>query len=309
MKIGVVGMGAVGGYYGGLLARAGFEVHFLVRSDYDYIKKNGLIVESKDGDFSLEAVNAYCCAEKMPACDVVIVALKTTQNHLLPEILPKVARESGSVILLQNGLGAEKEVSGILPGATIIGGLCFLCSTKVGPGRIRHLDYGSIKIGQYTPGGGAAGITPRLKNIAELFARASVSVDAVEDLGKARWEKLVWNMGFNGLSVVLKATIGRIMKNSASRLLVQEIMTEVISGARACGYTLKKNFAELMMAATDRMIDYSPSMKLDFEAGRALEIEDIYWRPIRAAEAEGFKMNRCRILAYQLEFLSGSRQG
>ncbi len=306
MKVGIIGAGAVGGYYGALLVRSGVDVHFLLRSDCAHVNANGLFVESKDGDFSLDSVNAYCRPDNMPLCDVVIVALKTTQNHLLSSILPKVTRESGVVVLLQNGLGAESEVAGILPGATIIGGLCFLCSNKVGPGHIRHLDYGSIRFGQYLPGSGSAGLTPRLKRIAEMFAKASVPVYLAEDLGRARWEKLVWNMGFNGLSVILKATTGRIVKDKASRLLAEELMIEVIRGARVCGYLLEENFAELMMRATDRMIDYSPSMKLDFEAGRPLEIQAIYWRPIQAAESRGFDMNRCRVLAYQLEFMERS---
>ena len=82
----ILGTGALGGYYGACLQRAGLDVHFLLRSDYEHVKEHGLIVESPDGDFTLPHVNAYQDVAKMPACDVVVVALKTTQNHLLPEI-------------------------------------------------------------------------------------------------------------------------------------------------------------------------------------------------------------------------------
>ncbi len=304
MKFGIIGAGAVGGYYGALLAKHGFEVNFLLRSDYAHVLENGLMVESKDGNFTLEAVNAYCIAEDMPVCDVVIVALKTTQNHQLSTILPKVVKENGIVIALQNGLDIEKDISDIVPHATIIGGLCFLCSNKVGPGHIRHLDYGSIRFGQFAPDGQAAGITEELKMIYDVFTKASVPVHLADNLGKARWEKLVWNMGFNGLTVILNVTTDRIMNNEASLSLVKEIMFEVIKGANACGYDLEEKFVDLMITATRQMIDYSPSMKLDFEAGRPLEIDEIYWRPIHAAKKSGFDMHMSRVLAYELEFIN-----
>jgi len=240
----------------------------------------------------------------MPICDVVIVALKTTHNHLLSSILPKVVKDNGVVVVLQNGLDNEKDISDIVSHATIIGGLCFLCSNKVGPGYIRHLDYGSIRLGQFAQDGQAAGITEELKMISDVFTRASVPVHLADNLGKARWEKLVWNMGFNGLTIILNVTTDRIMNNAASQSLVKEIMHEVIGGAKACGYDLGEEFVDLMITATMQMIDYSPSMKLDFEAGRPLEIDGIYWRPIHAAEKAGFDMHMSRVLAYQLEFIN-----
>lgn len=304
MKIGIIGTGAVGGYYGALLVKHGFEVHFLLRSDYEHVLKNGLIVESKNGDFILEKVNAYCRPEDMPVCDVVIVALKTTQNHHLSSILPEVVNDNSIVVALQNGLDIETDISGIVPKATIMGGLCFLCSNKIGPGHIRHLDYGSIRLGQFKKGNQAAGITEHLKTISDIFSRASVPIHLADNLGLARWEKLVWNMGYNGLAVILNATTDQIMKNYASTLLVKEVMFEVIHGARSCGFDVDEKFSELMIAATRQMIDYSPSMKLDFDAGRPLEIDAIYWRPIRAAEKSGFDMDKSKVLAYQLEFLN-----
>ncbi len=304
MKIGIIGTGAVGGYYGGLLARSGFDVHFLLHSDYEHVRQYGLMVESKNGDFAIDAVNAYQRAEDMPACDVAIVALKTTQNGLLAHILPKMTKKRGIVVLLQNGLDVEKDVADMMPKSTVVGGLCFLCSHKAGPGFIRHLDYGSVRLGQYRSGYEAAGVTRELKLIADVFSKAGVSVVVAEDLGKARWEKLVWNMGFNGLTVVLNATTDMLMNSTATVALVKTIMMEVIGAARACGFQIPDEFADKMMTATRRMIDYSPSMKLDFAAGRPLEIDEIYWRPIEAAQRAGYSMAITRVLAYQLEFLN-----
>lgn len=105
MKFAVIGTGAVGGYYGGLLMRSGFEVHFLVHSDFAHVRENGLLIESKDGDFLLEAIYAYENASDMPACDVVIVALKTTQNHHLSNMLPRSSRKTVLSFFCKTGWG------------------------------------------------------------------------------------------------------------------------------------------------------------------------------------------------------------
>ena len=303
MKFAVIGAGAVGGYYGALLARSGFEVHFLLHGDFEYVRENGLLVESKDGDFALESVNAYDRASDLPVCDVVIVALKTTQNHHLKSILPEVVKKNGIVVLLQNGLGVEAEIAELLPEATVIGGLCFLCSNKVGAGHIRHLDYGSIRMGQFSKDEKPAGITKKLKFVADAFGKAGIPVHLAENLGKARWEKLVWNMSYNGMSVVLNATTDELMKDPASKKLVEQIMQEVIAGARACGFEMAEGFAKQMLTATEKMVAYRPSMKLDFEAGRELEIASIYWRPIQAAAGNSCEMKAAAVLARQLEYL------
>ena len=303
MTIGIIGAGAVGGYYGALLVKSGFEVHFLLKNDFEHVRKNGLVIDSKNGDFVLAAVNAYSRCEDMPKCDVVIVALKTTDNGLLQTMLPEVLKNNGIVVVLQNGLHIEKDISEIVPSATVMGGLCFLCSNKTGPGHIRHLDYGSIRLGQYRKNDLPAGVTDELKKVSDIFSKASIPVSLAENLGMARWEKLVWNMSFNGTTVILNATTDRIMNNAFSRAMVTEIMREVICGAKICGYQIDENFTETMLKATQLMVDYRPSMKIDYDTQRPLEIENIYWRPIRTVEENGGEMPKSKTLAYQLNFL------
>ncbi len=304
MKYGVIGTGAVGGYYGSLLARNNVDVHFLLHNDYHHVKENGLIVESVNGDFSLPDVHAYLDPGDMPPCDVVIVSLKTTQNSQLSGILPQVVKENGIVAILQNGLGNEEDVSRIVPGAIVVGGLCFLCSNKIGPGLIRHLDYGAVRFGEYRADGNPAGLTPAVKMLADVFKSSGIETYLTEDLGRARWEKLVWNMPFNGLSVILNATTDQLLACESSCALVREIMMEVISGAQHCGFPVEDSFADKMIETTKDMTVYSPSMKLDFEAERRLEVDSLYWRPIKKAEAAGFNMTTSRVIACQLDFLN-----
>ena len=109
----IIGTGAVGGFYGGRLQKAGLEVHFLLNRDYEVVRQQGLRIDSPDGNFTLPQVNAYNDVNQMPPCDVVIVALKTTQNYLLPQLLPPLVKPDGVVLLLQNGFNIEPKIAEI----------------------------------------------------------------------------------------------------------------------------------------------------------------------------------------------------
>lgn len=308
MKYAVIGTGAIGGFYGGLLANNGMDVHFLLNSDYQHVKEQGLRVDSIKGNFKL-AVNAYGKPEDMPLCDVAIVALKTTNNHLLKELLSKVVKADGIIVVMQNGFGVEQVAADILPQATIIGGLCFIGSTKVGPGHINHSGFGMVNLGHYLADGSAAGITPELKLVAKDFLACGIDAKAIENLSYLRWQKLVWNVPFNGLSVVLNADTTKLLSQPASRELVKSIMLEVMAAANACGQPLSESLAQAMIDNTEvNMQHYSPSMKVDFEHKRPLEIEAIYQAMIDHAAQSGVDMKLARMLAQQLRFLSFDEQ-
>ena len=117
IRYGVIGTGALGGFYGGMLARAGREVHFLLRGDYEYVRENGLRVDSVMGDFRLPTVNAYAATDAMPACDVILVCVKTTENNCLPDLLRPLLRPGSVILMLQNGLGVEEDLAVRLPEA------------------------------------------------------------------------------------------------------------------------------------------------------------------------------------------------
>jgi len=308
LSFAVIGTGAVGGYYGALLQRAGYDVHFLVRSDYDHVRRHGLQVDSKNGDFVLPEVNAYSQARDMPRCDVVIVCLKSYDNVVLPEILPHVVRDEGCVLLLQNGLGAERSIQVIVPQCTVLGGLSFLCSNKVGPGHIHHLDYGRIAIGEFSTDGEPVGVTETMQVVGRAFKKADVPISLLEDLMLARWMKLVWNVPFNGLCVVLNTTTDKLMANTATRALSRELMDEVVAGAAALGRTIPSPFVEKMINDTVKMASYNPSMKLDYDAGRRMEIEAIYGEPLRMAREAGADMPKVRMLYQLLGFLGGQNK-
>ena len=302
IRYGVVGTGALGGYYGGMLARAGKDVHFLFRSDYAFVRENGLRVDSVKGDFHLQ-VQDYSDANAMPKCDVVLVCIKTTGNARLPELLTPLLHSDSIVLLLQNGLGVEEDLAAALPDVSIAGGLAFICSQKKGPGYIQHLDYGNLDIGSYNVKDESV-----LAQVVEDFNAAGVSAELAVDLAFARWRKLVWNVPFNGLTVVMNTTTDKLVTHEAMRELVREIMLEVIHGANAVNVPLRESLVQKMIDYTLGMTPYAPSMKLDYDYRRPMEIEYIYTKPISAAAKAGFAMHRIAMLENQLRFFQDNME-
>ena len=301
----ILGTGALGGYYGARLHHAGCDVHFLLRSDYEHVLEQGLTVESAEGDFSIpaDAIHAYGRAADMPRCHTVCICLKATQNDALADLLPHVLADDGVVLLIQNGLGLEADVAALTGDRPVYGALAFLCSNKVGPGHIRHLDYGSIKLGRFTPDGSPAGVDATMRQIRDDFVSAGVPLTCCDDLLLARWQKLVWNIPYNGLSVVLDATTDALMADPACRRLIEQLMGEVADGAEAFGRTIEPAFIRQMLDDTARMTPYRTSMKIDDDEGRPMEVEAMFGNPVRAAADRGVPLRRIEMLYQQLRFL------
>ncbi len=296
MRYAIVGSGAVGGLYGGMLARAGNDVHFLLHSDFDHVTEHGLRIDSVSGDFVVTSPNIYRDAGDMPPCDVVIVALKSTNNHLLAEQLPHLVADHGVVLSLQNGLDVESDSAAAVPGHGILGGCCFLCSNKVGPGHIRHLDYGRIVFGVYESAsarfGGADSTRDVGRRILADMSGARIDAQWTDDLASSRWRKLMWNIPFNGLSVVLDAATDEIMASPAARELADTLIREVYRGAAFCGVSIEENAIEQTMQHTETMVPYDSSMRLDYLHGRPMEIHAIFGSPLQAVSRERSAMTK-----------------
>lgn len=300
MRYGIIGTGAIGGYYGGKLAHSGQEVHFLFHKDYEFVRENGLQVDSCDGSFHLDQVNAYASTTDMPKCDVILVGLKTINNHMLPKLLPPLLHENSVVVLVQNGIGVEADVQQMFPDTALIAGLAFICSAKTEPGRVNHQCYGSINLGNYS-----CKDESLFNAILNDFTNAGIQAGSVP-YEEARWKKAVWNMPFNGMTVALNTQTDLLLKNPSTRQLIRDLMMEVIDAARHLGVTgLDETFADKMIETTDAMTPYSPSMKLDFDFHRPMEIHYIYTRPIEIARAAGFRMAKLEMLEAELRFLQG----
>ena len=302
MRYGIIGTGAIGGYYGAKLAHAGQEVHFLLHSDYEYVRQHGLHVDSCDGSFHLSDVNAYQQTQDMPPCDVVLVGLKTINNGKLQSLLPPLLHDHTLVVLIQNGIGVEEDVQKMFPDVQLAAGLAFICSAKTEPGVVNHQFFGSINLANYSCRDEA-----QMQAVVDEFREAGIETALVE-YHEARWKKAVWNMPYNGMTVALLTQTDRLMKNPSTRQLIREQMMEVVNAAQHLGVkNVDAAFADKMIAMTDAMIPYSPSMRLDYDFHRPMEIYYLYSRPLQMAREAGCPMPKLEMLEAELRFLETER--
>jgi 2-dehydropantoate 2-reductase len=287
-SVAVVGSGAIGLYYGGRLAAAGEDVRFLVRSDFDEISRHGLKVRSVHGDFELPQVTACRTPEEMGPVDLVIVAWKATANHQLATILPPLLHAGTQVLTLQNGLGNCEALAEIVGPERVLGGLCFVCINRLSPGNILHSAGGRVSLGEWRPdGAGRAG------ELEQRFKAAGIQAFAVENLEKSQWEKLVWNIPFNGLSVAEGGvTTDVLLASQETENEIRALMTEVIQAARALGLDLSDDLIDNNIDRTRPMGPYRTSSMIDFVEGREVEVGPIWEEPLRRAVEAGVAMPR-----------------
>lgn len=300
---GFIGVGGLGGYYAAQLIRGGQKVHLLMRSDAEFVREHGLKVDSVAGDFHVHPEHVYDDYKQMPAVDFLCISLKATQNHELFPMVAELSKPGGAVVVLQNGYGLEQQLQKSMSDRIIIGGLCFICAQKVGPGHVQHMDYGAVRFGALPAGG------QELEPLAQLvadFAGSGVESHLLQNLPLARWQKLMWNIPFNGLCTLLGVNTHELVTHPASLSLVKALMQEVQKGAQMCGVDLSDAFVEKMIVDTRKMTPYQPSMQVDFEMGRPLEWEAIYQKPLEAVRELGGDMPKVEALMYQLAFKSDS---
>ncbi|MGE6686701.1 putative 2-dehydropantoate 2-reductase [Stutzerimonas stutzeri] len=312
-RIGIVGTGAIGGFYGLMLARAGYDVHFLLRSEYTAVRERGLRVNSAvHGLLVLERPQVYRDAGQMPQCDWLLVGTKSTSNAELAPIIAQLAAPDCKVVVLQNGLGVEDVFRPLLPESVhLLGGLCAICAHRSAPGVVEHQALGGVNLG-YHSGPASADEQAQhalLNAMVEMFRQAGVDSSPMPSLAQARWMKLVWNVPFNGLSALLNAGTAALLGNEDARAQIKAIMQEVCVVAHESGHTLPEDFPEKLLMGTARMPDYLPSMYHDRFQSRPMELQAIYAAPLAAAAQVGAAMPRTEMLYHMLRFLEQRAAG
>jgi 2-dehydropantoate 2-reductase len=289
-------------YYGALLQRAGNEVRFLLRRDYEAIMANGLHVYSSGGNFHLPHVAGALTPEEIGPVNLVLVGLKTFANDRFADLIAPLVNDTTTILSLQNGLGNEEALAGLFGAERVMGGVAYLCANRGEPGTVHHLGKGRVLLGEYASAG-----MERAERIAALFRAAGIDCRAVDDLRRARWEKLVWNIPFNGLSALTGCPVDRLLATEESTRLVREIMLEVIAAANAqkMSSPIPDEFSDEMLRFSANMGPYRPSMLIDRVEGRPLELGAIFDRPIACGGQRSMPMPRTAMLAACLHLMTG----
>ena len=283
IKVLVIGAGAIGAFYGSLLAKASAEVSVVCRSDYDQVKQHGFVIDShplgrwnfiptqvlkNSADFEGKADYVLLCTKVIPTLDRAAL------------IRPAVT-ENTTIVFIQNGVEIEQDIQVAFPNNELISGLAFICCNRVSPGEILHLAYGRLALGNLPNG-----ISAKTAQLCALFNQAGIDCNASENIITGRWQKCVWNAPFNPLSV-LSGGLPTLDILQTQESFVRSIMQEVCNIAAASGHPLPDDIIDTNIKNTFAMPPYKTSMLLDFENGHPMETEAILGNALRAARRVG----------------------
>lgn len=274
-----------------------------MRGDLSEVREKGLYVRSRGENFRVAKVNCYNSTKEIGPCDLVLIAVKSISNADLVDLIPPLLHERTMLLTLQNGLGNEEFLAEHFGAERVLGGLCFICSSRVSRTEIERYDYGHIVIGEY-------GRKPseRTHAIASQFSACGIKCSVAEDLALEHWRKLVWNIPFNGLTILAGGLdTAAIFADEALYRVTLGLMNEVIDAANKCGHPLESAAAFEQIKRTENMSAYKPSTLLDWEAGKPLEIEAIWGEPLRRAAAAGANTPRLEIVYALLKALDAKR--
>jgi len=285
----VVGAGAIGSFYGAILHRAGAEVSVVCRSDYEVVREHGFRMTSPLGDLSFRPVAVYAGMEECTQPpDYLLLCVKVLDGvDRVGLIRPAVGPET-AIVLVENGIGIEREVAEAFPGNTVISGLGMVGVSRVGPGRIRHNHYGRLVLGDYPSGAGE-----RSRKLGALLDEGGAGGEVTATVVAARWRKCLWNTAFNPLSVLGGgADTGTMTGSESTETLLRALMAEVVEVAAADGHPMDAELIDQYLERTRTFPPYRNSMALDYLNGRPLELDAILGNVIRIAEENGVAVPR-----------------
>ncbi len=273
-----------------------------MRGDLHEVCRFGIRIRSKVENIRLAKVNCYGTTAEIGPCDLVLIAVKTTANRDLVDLIPPLLHDRTMLLTLQNGLGNEEFLAQHFGAHRVLGGLCFVCLKRVAPGVVEHYDHGRVVLGEFN-GYPAA----RTHDVSWEFKRSGVVCSVAENLAVQRWRKLVWNIPFNGLAVVAGGVgTSVILADDELRARALALMDEMIAGARSCGVHLPSALALEQMKTTESLGAYKPSTAIDYELGRPLEVEAIWGEPLRRATGAGASMPHLQRLYEELSAVNFS---
>ena len=288
MKILLVGPGAVGTYFCGRLAQHGAEIEVVVRSHSDLISRQGYQIESDrpEGDFHFTPARILAsAAECSPDIDAIVVALK-----ILPEIdtVSLIAPAAGlphhpPIVLIQNGVGIEEPIAAAFPDNEIISTIAYIGGTRPAPGVVRQRGSVRLRMGVFQGENDSF-----CKKLVDEFVNAKVDCTFSCDIRFDRWNKLLWNLAFNTVSVIGgNLTTAQMCDRGAIEALCRNLMLECAAVARAAGVALDESHVNSQIEFTRNFPPYKTSTLQDFEAKRPLECEAIIGNAVRIADKYG----------------------
>ncbi|NLO79726.1 MAG: 2-dehydropantoate 2-reductase [Xanthomonadaceae bacterium] len=304
VKILVVGAGAIGGFYGAILHRAGAEVSVVARSDLAVLRERGYRISSPLGDLSFQPSKVYASTEEVEESpDYLIVSLKLIKSVDRIGIMRPAVGPNTAIVLIQNGIDIEPEVVEAFPNNPLISCLAFVGVSRVAPGKLEHKAYGRLVFGNYP-----RGVSAEAERLSALLEAGGINTQLSEDVVRERWLKSVWNTAFNPSSVLAGgADTQTLLTTPGGEELIRGFMEEVCATAAAAGYPLPADIIDKNISATKKMPAYHNSMALDFLNGREMEIEPMLGNVVRIARKHGVPVPRLETMYGLLQLLVANK--
>lgn len=288
MRFAILGSGAVGGYFGAKLAKAGQDVTFIARGAHlDAIRHRGLEVRSaKLGDFTVRA-GAESDTTRIGPVDVVIVSVKAYDNATALPMLTPMIGPATAVLTLQNGVDSVDECAAIAGTDHVLGGTTYVATALEGPGLIVQTGvHRSIIFGEVF--GDTSRISPRVQAIADVLAAADIQTTAVADARVPIWDKYVYLAAFSGFTGASRLAIGHIWKYPHVQDMFYACSREIAAIAKAEGVTISANrFDTLKEYMTNLPPSTRSSLLIDLQQGKRIEVEALQGAAVRRAAKHG----------------------
>jgi 2-dehydropantoate 2-reductase len=273
MKIAVVGAGAMGSVYAGILADAGNEVWAVdVWAEHvEAMRTRGLVVEGASGTRTVR-LQATTDPAEAGVCDLVVIATKAVDVEAAAGAVTPLLGPETVVLPIQNGLGSADRIAAVLGEERVaIGVAGGFGASMVGPGHVHHNGWEHVRLGERH-----APATPRIRRIADTWAEAGFRVEVYDDVDQLVWEKLVCNVTFSGTCAILERPVRGVLDDEAAWIVASGCAREAYDVARARGIALGfDDPVAYTRAFGEKIADARPSMLLDVLAGRPCEIDVI----------------------------------
>jgi len=290
MRIAILGSGAVGGYFGAKLAKAGQDVTFIARGAHlDAIRNHGLEVRSpKLGDFVVKAA-AESDTSRIGTVDLVIVSVKAYDNATALPMLKPLIGPATAVLTLQNGVDSADEVAAVVGGRHVLGGTTYVATALEGPGLIVQTGvHRSIIFGEVFGLSDLSRITPRVQAIADVLASADIQVTPVPDARVPIWDKFVYLVAFSGFTGASRLAIGHVWKYPHVQEMFYATSREIAAIAKAEGVTISANRFDTLREYMENLPGTTrSSLLIDLEQGKRIEVEALQGAAVRRAKKHG----------------------
>lgn len=302
LSFAVIGTGAIGGFYGGLLARRGHRVQFLARSDFSVLRTSGLTLHL-GGETINQPVEVTNHPDGIESPDFVLVTGKATANEIFAEQIEAFWKPGMTLVCLQNGIGPTDFFAQRWGAESIVGGLCFVCVNRTAPGVVHNLLRGKVELAEaFGP------LSPRVEILVAAFNDAGVPCRGFDSLEEIQWKKLCWNIPFNGLAIAAGGIdTEKILASPPLVRLARTLMEEIRTVSAARGFPIDDAFIERQFTQTRQMGPYRPSSLIDYLEDRPVEVEPIWGEPLRRGLAAGLPLPALQTLTELIRHLTQNR--